>query len=118
MSTDPPSGGIVGAFPDAQNVTLTCQIRNPDGTHRATAWEKQTSQDREDGRGLRPIVVGGDSNLLLSGETIVTNFGNFSDTSILTIVSLTEDLDTAFIFCGFNEPQANFTLRLYCETTE
>ena len=115
VSTDPPSGGIVGVFPDAQNVTLTCQVRNQDGTRRATTWWKQTSQDRKDGWEHRPIVVGGDKNFILFGETITTTVGNFSDTSILTIVSLT-DLNTAIIFCGFNEPVANFTLRLYCET--
>ena len=115
VSTDPPSG-VVGYFPETQNVVLICRVSNEDSSRRVTSWWKQTSQDREEGRARQPITIGGDPNfLLLSEETIITPVGNISDSSILTIVSLT-GLDTAIIFCGDDVPLANFTIRIYCES--
>ena len=111
----PASGGVVAHFVGVQHVTLTCQLQNEDGSLRVTNWWKQTSQDRENGQ-ERDFLLHDDRHFLLSGVNILTVFGNISDNSILTIVSLTEDLDTAIIFCGSYEPLANFTLRIYCKT--
>ena len=61
-------------------------------------------------------ISNGDSRFLLSGEIFQSSLGNISDSSILTVISLTEDLDTAIIFCGAGAPKANFTLRIYCKT--
>ena len=112
VTTDPVPG-VNGYFPDAQNITLVCQV-NEGGSGRATIWSKQTSLDREEGRGRQFITFGGDNNFLLSSQENIGQFG-IPDTSILTIVSLTEDLNTTIIFCGFEEPLANFTIRIYCE---
>ena len=105
--------GVNGYFPGTQNITLVCQV-NQGGSRRATAWSKQTALDREEGRGRRTITSGSDSNFLLSSQESLGESG-FPDTSVLTIVSLTEDLNTTIIFCGFEEPLANFTIRIYCE---
>ena len=110
VSTDP-TPGVVGYFPETQNVTLICRVSNEDSSRRATSWWKQTSEDSQT---RQPITIGGDPNFLLSSEgTITTPFGDLPDASILTIVSLT-GLDTAIIFCGADNPLANFTLRIYC----
>ena len=115
VTTDPVPG-VNGYFLDGQNVTLVCQV-NEGGSGRATSWSKQTSLDREEGRGRQPITSGSDSNLLLSSqETLGTPPFEVPDTSILTIVTLTEDLDATIIFCGFNTLLANFTIRIYCES--
>ena len=113
--TDPESGSTVADFPETGNTVLTCQVRNEDGSSRVTSWSRQTALDRDEGRERVPIVDG-DSRFLLSGEIFQSPIGNLSDSSILTVVLLTEDLDTAIIFCGFDAPKANFTLRIYCKT--
>ena len=116
VTTDPVPG-VNGYFPGTQNITLVCGI-NQGGSRRATSWSIQTSLDREEGRGRQPISSSGgnnfDPNFLLSSQENIGQFG-IPDTSILTIVSLTEDLNTTIIFCGFEEPLANFTIRIYCE---
>ena len=92
---------------------MICEV-NEGGSRRTTSWSKQTSVDREEGRGRQPITIGGDSNFLLSSQETIGQF-EIPDTSILTIVSLTEDLDSTIIFCEFEEPLANFTIRIYCK---
>ncbi|CAI8043848.1 Hemicentin-2 [Geodia barretti] len=112
VTTDPVPG-VNGYFPGTQNITLVCQV-NEGGSRRATSWSKQTALDREEGRGRRTITSSGnnfDPNFLLSSQENIGQFG-IPDTSILTIVSLTEDLNTTIIFCGFEEPLANFTIRI------
>ena len=113
VTTDPVPGGVNGYFPGTQNITFVCQV-NDGGSRRATSWSKQTPLDREQNRTRQPITSGGDSNFLLSSQETVGQF-QIPDTSILTIVSLTEDLDTTIIFCAFEEILANFTIRIYCE---
>ena len=112
ITTDPVPG-VNGYFPETENITLVCEI-NEGGSRRATSWSKQTSVDREEGRGRQPITSGSDSNFLLSSQGTLGVSG-IPDTNILTIVSLTEDLDATIVFCGFEEPLANFTIRIYCE---
>ena len=112
VTTDPVPG-VNGYFPRTQNITLVCEV-NEGGSRRATVWSIQTSLDREEGRPLRRITSGSDSNLLLSSQGTL-GVSEIPDTTILTIVSLTEDLDATIIFCGFEEPLANFTIRIYCE---
>ena len=108
--------GVVGYFPGTQNITLVCQV-NDGGSRRATSWSKQTPLDREENRTRQPITSGSDSNFLLSSqETLGTPPFEIADTSILTIVSPTEDLDATIIFCGFDNPLANFTIRIYCKS--
>ena len=113
--TDPESGSTVADFPETENIVLTCQLRNQDGSSRIATWSRQTALDRDEGRERVPIS-NGDSRFSLSGEIFQSSLGNFSDNSNLTVLSLTEDLDTAIIFCGFDAPKANFTLRIYCKT--
>ena len=118
VTTDPVPG-VNGYFPGTQNITLVCEV-NEGGSRRATVWSIQTSLDREEGRSPRRITSSGgnnfDPNFLLSSQEILgTPPFEVPDTSILTIVSLTEDLNTTIIFCGFEEPLANFTIRIYCE---
>ena len=117
VTTEPESGGIVADFPETSNITLVCRIRAEDGSPRGTTWSTQTAQDREDGRQFQTIQAN-DPNFTISGNIVETQGGNLSDQSILTITSLTSDLDTAIIFCGFDGPEANFTLRIYCEFHE
>ena len=64
----------------------------------------------------RVPIVDGDSRFSQSGEIFQSQIGNLSDRSVLTVLSLTEELDTAIIFCGADAPKANFTLRIYCKT--
>ena len=66
---------------------------------------EQTALDRDEGRERVPIS-NGDSRFMLSGETFQSSLGNISDNSILTVSSLTEDLDTAIIFCGADVPKS------------
>ena len=117
VTTEPESGSIVADFPETSNITLVCRIRAEDGSPKGTSWFIQTAQDREEGRQGRPILAT-DPNFSISGVIVETQSGNLSDQSILTIASLTSDLDTAIIFCGFAGPEANFTLRIYCEFHE
>ena len=114
MTTDPESGRIVADFPETSNITLDCRVRTENGSPRGTTWFIQTAQDREEGRQFQQVLVNG-PDFTISGVIVETQSGNLSDQSILTIVSLTSDLDTAIIFCGFDTPLANFTLRIYCE---
>ena len=99
-------------FPETNNITLVCRVRTEDGSARGTSWFIQTAEDRKAGRQFRAL---NDPNFTISGNIVETQFGNISDNSILTIASLTSDLDTAIIFCGFDTHLANFTLRIYCE---
>ena len=115
VTTDPESGSTVADFPETGNIVLTCQLRNEDGSSRVTSWSGQTALDRDEGRERVPIG-GGDSRFSLSGERFESPIGNLSDSRNLTVLSLTEDLDTAIIFCGADVPKANFTLRIYCKT--
>ena len=115
MTTDPESGRIVADFPETSNITLVCRVRTEDGSPRGTSWSTQTAQDREDGRQFQQVLAN-DPDFTISGNIVETQSGNLSDQSILTIASLTSDLDTAIIFCGFDRPEANFTLRIYCES--
>ena len=115
VTTDPESGSTVADFPETENIVLTCQVRNEDGSHRIATWWRQTALDRDEGR-ERVFISNGDSRFMLSGEMFQSPFGNLSDNSILTVISLTEELDTAIIFCGDDAPKANFTLRIYCKT--
>ena len=115
VTTDPESGSTVADFPETGNIVLTCQLRNEDGSSRITSWSRQTALDRDEGRERVPIVDG-DSRFSQSGEIFQSQIGNLSDRSVLTVLSLTEDLDTAIIFCGADAPKANFTLRIYCKT--
>ena len=117
MTTEPESGRIVADFPETSNITLVCRVTAEDGSARGTSWYIQTVQDREDGRQIGPLLIS-DPNFDISGNIVETQLGNLSDESILTIASLTSDLDTAIIFCGFAGPEANFTLRIYCEFHE
>ena len=113
VTTEPESGRIVADFPETSNITLVCRIRAEDGSARGTSWFIQTAQDREDGRQFQQVLPN-DPNFTISGVIVETQ----SDQSILTIASLTSDLDTAIIFCGFAGPEVNFTLRIYCEFHE
>ena len=115
VTTDPESGSTVADFPVTENTVLTCQLRNEDGSSRVTSWWRQTALDRDEGRERVPIVDG-DSRFSQSGEIFQSPIGNLSDRSVLTVLSLTEDLDTAIIFCGNDVRKANFTLRIYCKT--
>ena len=115
VTTDPESGSTVADFPETGNIVLTCQLRNEDGSSRITSWWRQTALDRDEGRERVPIS-NGDSRFMPSGEFFQSQIGNLSDESVLTVLSLTEDLDTAIIFCGADSPKANFTLRIYCKT--
>ena len=115
VTTDPESGSTVADFPETENIVLTCQLRNQDGSSRITSWSRQTALDRDEGKERVPIS-NGDSRFLLSGEIFQSSLGNISDSRNLTVLSLTEDLDTAIIFCGVDAPKANFTLRIYCKT--
>ena len=115
VTTDPESGSTVADFPETGNIVLTCQVRNEDGSSRITSWWRQTALDRDEGRERVPILDG-DSSFMPSGEVFQSQIGNLSDESVLTVISLTEDLDTAIIFCGADAPKANFTLRIYCKT--
>ena len=117
MTTEPESGRIVADFPETSNITLVCRIRAENGNPRGTTWFTQTAQDREDGRQFQTILAN-DPNFTISGNIVETQSGNLSDQSILTITSLTSDLDTTIIFCGFAGFEANFTLRIYCEFHE
>ena len=117
VTTEPESGRIVADFPETSNITLVCRVRAEDGSPRGTTWFRQTTQDREDGRQFQQVLPN-DPNFSISGVIVETQSGNISDLSILTITSLTSDLDTTIIFCGFDGIQGNFTLRIYCEFHE
>ena len=104
-----PEPGLHGFFPGTQNITLICEISN-NGDRVTTIWQKQTSEDREEGRGRDSLSVGGDSNFVISSQGTVAL--SIPDTSVLTIASLSEDIT---IFCGFEDPVTNFTIRIYCE---
>ena len=113
-----PEPGLHGFFPGTQNITLICEISDSGGDRHATTWSKLTSEDREEGLIRQSLSVGGDSNFVISSqETIGDPPFQLPDTSVLTIVSLTQDLDDIIIFCGLGgeEPLVNFTLRIYCE---
>ena len=114
VTTEPESGRIVADFPETSNITLVCRVRTEDGSARGTSWFTQTAQDREDGRQFQQVLPN-DPDFFISGVIVETQAGSFIDDSILTIASLTSDLDTAIIFCGFDRPLANFTFRLYCK---
>ena len=82
---------------------------------RTTSWSKQTSEDRGKGLGRQSITLsGGDRNFVISSRGTIGP-SEFPDTSELTIASLSEDLDDIIIFCGFEDPLANFTIRIYRE---
>ena len=87
-------------------------MRNENGGRLVVSWFKQTHQDREAGQGFKPFPRD-DDNFEFSGVTIVTDDGNFSQNSNLTITSLTDELDNVIIICRFDEPEAEFTLRIY-----
>ena len=114
MTTEPESGRIVADFPETSNITLVCRVRTEDGSARGTSWFTQTAQDREDGRQFQQVLPN-DLDFFISGVIVETPAGSFIDHSILIIASLTSDLDTAIIFCGFDRPLANLTFRLYCK---
>ena len=120
VTTEPESGGIVADFPETSNITLVCRVMTENGNPRGTTWFSQTAQDREEGRQFQQVIPNdlNDPNFTISGNIVETQSGNLSDQSVLTIASLTSDLDTAIIFCGFDGPEANFTLRIYCEFHE
>ena len=119
MTTEPESGRIVADFPETSNITLVCRIRTEDGSARGTSWFIQTTEDREAGRQFQQVLPNDPGpNFTISGNIVEAGNMNLSDESILTITSLTSDLDTTIIFCGFDTPLANFTLRIYCEFHE
>ena len=108
-----PEPGLHGFFPGTQNITLICEISDSDGDRVGTTWSKQTSEDREEGLGRQSISLNDDSNFTISSQGTVGP--SIPDTSVLTIASLSEDLDDITIFCGFEDPVTNFTIRIYCE---
>ena len=104
----PESGSIIAGDEGTPNITLYCDLRNENGDRLVVTWFKQTRQGPQ-----QPIIPLDDDNFELSGVTIVTDDGNFSQNSNLTIVSLTDDLDDVIIFCSFDASGAEFTLRIY-----
>ena len=110
-----PEPGLHGFFPGTQNITLICEISNSNGDRHATAWLKQTSEDREEGRGLQSITAGNNDGIFTISSPGTVGPSGFPDTSELTIVPLSEELDDTTIFCGSEDPVTNFTIRIYCE---
>ena len=103
----PESGSIIAGDEGTSNITLYCDLRNENGDRLVVNWFKQPRQ------GLERRIPVDDDNFEFSGVIIVTDDGNFSQNSNLTIASLTDDLDDVTIICRFAEPEAEFTLRIY-----
>ena len=117
----PESGGIIAGVLGTQNISLYCDLRNEQGDRLIVNWFIQSRQSREDGN-MPGSIRGDDDRFIQSGDIFETIQGNLTLTSNLntnlTILSLTDDLDEAIIFCGFDRPDiANFTLRIYRNTS-
>ena len=110
----PELGGIIAGVLGTQNISLYCDLRNEQGDRLIVNW---FIERRESNQGPGSIRADND-NFIQSGDIIETILGNLTVTSNLntnlTILSLTDDLDEAIIFCGFDRPDiANFTMRIY-----
>ena len=105
----PESGSVIAGDEGTPNITLYCDLRNENGDRLVVNWLKQP---RQAGQGGQAIPLD-DDNFEFSGVTIVTDDGNFSQNSNLTITSLTDELDDVIIICSFDEPEAEFSLRIY-----
>ena len=110
---DPPSGSTIAGFEGAVNVTtITCNILNNDGNWASTQWStvnfRGVSGSRVIDDNLAPELF------LFSGDP-VPSVPTITYRNILTLLSLSPDLDRVTIFCGtgINPNQANVTIRIY-----
>ena len=116
--SEPEPGTVIGGVLGTVNISLYCELMNENGVTLVTEWFKQTPEDREAGTPFQLIPSDDDNdNFILSGDILESGGLMLPQHSNLTIISLTEDLDTVIIFCGRgSDVVANFPLRIYRES--